>query len=194
MTDQTNVVRVVDSITAQMQENARTQIAEIHKALVPDHKNARLPESVFKQEFLPYFSGKVDVTTSNPVLGRWVGVAGTAMSEVDVFDDVTGDTIYTVPALTDTTVLNVIDRKPGNSFADIFENFKLYGRTAPGAGNQYLAKALDQKIKDIVTPQVNTSTVADRWIAIIGRYETDAKTTSSKNSTFGKEEPDVVYD
>ena len=67
----------------------------------------KLPEYIFVDFFLPYFSGKLNLKDSEEPITKWISIAGSPTKEVDIIDNSTGEILFRVPSLINTSKLNV---------------------------------------------------------------------------------------
>ena len=118
------------------------------------------------------------------------------MAEVEVVDQ-KGEVLYSVPPIYNTNILEIANRKAGQSVADIFQQYELRRAGVPAAANDYLNANLADKSREIVTGQIDENSVAGRWSNIMGRYGVKsvagaAPTTQSKSTQ--PVDDDVTYD
>jgi len=164
-----------------------------YEELVTKKYNATIPEPIFKNSFLPFFSGQD--TTDNTVLSTWVGIAGTAMNEVDVIDDITGNVLFTVPPILDTGIIKIdpINNNSSSSLSEIISDYEIRSSAMAIVGERFLADALDSKFNVSVEPKINTHN-ADRWKSIMEYYGIQNTVTKTTNVVTNSEDnDDVVY-
>ena len=152
------------------------------------NKNNFIPESVFKEEFLPFFkdfmSNKIDKkdVKNNTLMYKWLALAESPYKEVDVLN-MKGEKIFSVPPLYNkdgvkleplkTTPFSEIGMETENRTGILWED-----------GENYLAQRLSALPKEAF---LNPNEVTDdikRWEDIFKRYENDNK----------KDLPDVNLD
>lgn len=133
-----------------------------------DLKN-RIPEDVFVHHFLKFFTGEETVKDNPEVISKWIGVAGTPMSEVEVMD-VSGETIFTVPPLFDTSVINVTERSRSRSLGEITGQYNLMQNNIQKVADDFVGEALDNKANEILKPSDNYSDNVAKWVNIFERY------------------------
>lgn len=145
--------------------------------------NAKLPEDVFVNVFLPFFAGeKTEVTAVNwfnvargdfdPALAEQLGdsmrMASGSYREVDVID-AAGNVIFTVPPLLDRLAVRTLKRQRGvDSVSDIIHQARDYSNLSPMHGQQHLERELNERGDRMFTPHVDE--YATRWAAIMARY------------------------
>ncbi len=158
----------------------------------------KLPEEVFVKAFLPYFSGIVPMDNTSAVKANWIGIAGTPMSPVDVIDS-TGNVIFTVPPLLDTSVINLTrNSREDRSIASIHDEYNLRTNHIPAVANTFISNALNNeagKILQEVPGKMEAN--AKVWNSIFERYGIDTSNLNTdKPVTSNQPDPtdDVVYD
>lgn len=165
----------------------------VFDSLVATKENSKLPEEIFVNYFLPFFSGKVEVS-KEPVLSNWIGIAGTPMSEVDVVDT-KGDKIFTVPALFDTNIIDVVNRERGRSLQDIFSNYEVRNNNIPVIASKFLDNELNKKNDELIHNKTVSATNTELWNNIFKRYgieNNETKTISKTPDENGAD--DLEYD
>lgn len=159
----------IEKMTSQYLANINDDLnhngANIFKALVEDKElyvNS-IPESLFVNYFLPFFTGK----GNNPNwLMEWISIAGTPASEVRVFSDSTHETLFYVPPTLNLN--NFILPNSDNNLGNIFTRYNMYNGNLPQEGATFLNRELEEKKKQL--PQTVQQTYADNWINILKRY------------------------
>lgn len=184
MTDEakTNAIKIQQSTI----EDMTNQTNDVHSSLVLGNENNQLPEEIFVEYFLPFMAGKIPIVRESTVVTDWISVAGTPMSEVDLIDKA-GNVILTVPSFFDTSNINTEERKPGESFTDIYSHYDMKMQNIPSAANNFLANQLEKKINNI------SSEKRDRWSDILQRYGYETLATTASKVDMDADD-DVVYD
>lgn len=124
------------------QEASKTFINEVVEAVAVEVK--KIPEPVFKEIFLPYFTGEKTPTRDSDAMAHWVGLVGSATDPADVVN-MKGETIFRVPPLIDTSLIKTTDRRGSNNFATIFTVYEDQSKVHPSLGNRWLAEELANK-------------------------------------------------
>lgn len=159
----------------------------IYSSLVAEGKS-KIPEPVFIEHFLPFFSGK-EVENPNTVMQNWVSIAGSPLHEVDVVNE-KQEVIFTVPAIMDTGLLNVIKNNSQETLPSIYNRYNIQKDSLIADAGNKLLNELNNNFKQTINSEtyINNS---NKWVNIIQRYEnpTDKKTTSQIN-----QDNDLVYD
>lgn len=192
MTDKTEISAAL-RVIQQQREDISVQINKSFESLVVNTPKNKLPESLFVEHFLPYFSGDVNDprVKGRDVLTDWVSVAGTPMAEVDIIDE-EQNVIFSVPALYDTNIINLVKPKTGNAIADIYQEYELRKVGVPVAANNFLTNALLDKTRQLTNVEQNKTT--QRWDAIYARYNTKPSQVDPRASGNSDPATDVIYD
>jgi predicted HAD superfamily phosphohydrolase YqeG len=181
--------RINNSILTKVQG----EIDEVYDSLVVQQNRNTLPEAIFVNHFLPFFSGEKPNDPQNNILQQWVSVAGNATAEVAVVNE-KNEVIYNVPALLDTDILNIANNNASRSFSQIYDNYKIRAKNIPAVGEKFLSDALSDKFKDLTTNnETGPSENEVRWNSIFERYGKLNKNSQSSKTSEGPEE-DVTYD
>lgn len=192
---------LVDNTMQRVRQNnvdvLRRETDKTFEALViePSREKARIPEQIFKEAFLPYFSGQENTADNPDVLPMWVGIAGSPSSEVSVVDP-SGNVIYDVPALMDLTIIDSSRRKLGESLATIYSQYELHSNQLPVVGERYLANAMEKKTPTLFKPSEKFAENAQRWNAIFDRYGMKIAVVSEtqKSLPTSADDLDVEYE
>ena len=161
----------------------RSRISISYDSIVGKQDRRAIPEDLFVNEFLPYFSGQKPFSEGNNVLGNWVTVAGTPFAEVNVIDQ-SGNTVVTVPGLT-TTLQHKLAERSGTPLHDIVVQAEVVGSQQQVLGNRYLNNKLDEKQREIigtVMPEALVS-VKSQWDDIFKHYNVATETKEEFNKT-----------
>lgn len=181
-----------DAVVNAIRDNLKEQTDQVFNGLVANVEKSKLPEAIFKEVFLPYFSGSKPIPPDVPVLAQWVSIAGTAMSEVEIIDE-NKEVLYTVPGLLDTTVVNTAKHNRGSGLSDIIANARMHGAGLPIVGERYLAEALQDKLSVMLRPTDIAGSNGPKWKAIYDRYGIKDANLQSSASSNDHEEDDVEY-
>lgn len=135
------------------------EIDKIYQDVVIDVEKAKMPEYIFKEEFLSYLqNGDED----QGVLSRYIQFAGGPFREVDLIDD-TGNVIMTLPP---------IYRHPGGTvlqninFEQLASTYILKRDQFAPAGRAYMDKATN-----VITESIEyNDSYLDRWQNIFEYY------------------------
>ena len=150
-------------------DNLSAQNEQIFKALVIDDQVSTLPESLFVQNFLPFFCGERDIASNAEVIPYWFAIAGSPTKEVEIIDD-SGNSLYKVPALSDTSIIDPVKEKGNVNFGEIVSLTKLYTNQSPTAGENFINKQLADKFYKLTAKSDVFSENEKRWVDIFARY------------------------
>lgn len=159
--------RMMDAATADL----IAQMDSVHDALVVNTSSidAVLPESIFVNYFLPYFSGEMPITLADKVLTEWVSIAGTPTNEISIIDT-TNKVLFKIPSLFDTSIIDVLKRGVGESMGDIFTGYELRKNNIPSVANRFLNDSLADKAPSIIKQSTQLTNGEKRWSEIFERY------------------------
>lgn len=195
--EKSRAVTVENQLKQQQIEEISGSMNSIYDSLVVHAPHGRLPEEIFKERFLPTFAGEAPMVKDSAVIAEWIGVAGTAMNEVDIIDS-KGNVLFTVPSIFDTNVLEITKRNAGESIADIYKEFNLRHNHIPIVADKYLAESLSGKLQEITKPVADGNPNQKRWTEILGRYGKAPSATQNQNTGNQQKSStdldDVVYD
>ena len=185
---------IAKKIESQMTDRVRQEIVDstdlIFDSLVNHQIKGRLPESLFVNHFLDFFSGEKPATPDNKIIEQWISVAGTPMSTVDVINE-KGDVLFNVPSLFETNMLDIAKTSTTNSLPEIYGTFDAKVNHIPAVGNKYLADALGDKIQNMVKDSPALNTNKQKWDEILTRY---GKLEKSKSINSVKPDDDLADD
>lgn len=169
------------SMADQIREDSAAFIAEHHAAIVGVYQNAKIPEEVFRHHFLPHFSGKPDENPKRNVVAEWIGVAGTAMSRVDVTNE-KGETLFTVPPIMDSNIID-LNKVGGKRLGDLLGEYNLHRLNGlRGADQRYMNNTIQPHLNSITTGESGADVAQSEWSKVFGYYGLGAggKTNESK--------------
>lgn len=159
-----------------LQTRAERQLAETAEAIeglydfiIGEATNKQLPEPLFVEHFLPYFSGRKIIDRNTPIIAEWISVAGSPMAEVDVIDH-TGTILFTVPGVYSTKGIN--PKRPMERVASSIESatymHNLRKRNFPRQASQAFQVEMEEAANELyVGGGTDTDT---RWNDIFERY------------------------
>ena len=174
-----------------MAKNVRESTEDIFDALVTKKTNNVLPENLFVQYFLPYFSGKLPITRETTVMVDWVSIAGSPAAEVDVTGQ-QNQVLFTVPSLFDTNIVNPSRKDDSESISHIYDQYSLKNNNIPIVATRYLAQAMDSRSDELINDVTQKDT---RWDDILTRYGIETP-NQQKAIASVDEDPseDLIYD
>lgn len=165
--------------------------------IVGEKVNGKLPENLFVQHFLPFFTGQVPSKDVHQYYQYWIGVAGTPMNEVDIIDG-KGETIFTVPPIMNSDFVNPAKRSKG--MGDVFAEHSLHASHSPASGERFLANELSQRINEFEDNTEKLVTAEQKWNHIFKRYgvespyKNEATQEVRSNNDNDDDGEDLIYD
>lgn len=168
--------------------------AKAFHGLVETHERKKLPEHIFKDYFLPFFLGGAVPDPNTEVYARWVGIAETPTSEVDVINPA-GDVLFTVPALMNTNCLEVLrDRHQSPPVMSLFKDYEQASLGLAPVAMNMLARGLQDKALDIVNNQPPQASDVEKWEYIRNYYGLSNSQSNTTNQSSVANEPDLEFD
>lgn len=158
----------------------------------PRKQHAVLPEPIFKEAFLPYFSGQKSIAENKEVISQWLQIAGSPSGEVDVIDQA-GNVQFTVPAAFDLTIIETTHRQLGESMSDIYNLSQLHSNNSPRLGERVLADAFRSKIPNVIKPSEILTENQVRWGKIFEQYGLNKSNAQDKAKT-SEGDSDIEYE
>lgn len=95
---------------------------------------SKLPEPIFIEQFLPLFTGQIKREDRPELLSQWIGIAGSAVSEVSVIDQ-SGQELFRVPAIFDTSF--VTKGAEGHRYDHLINKANLLSNHLPAKGERF---------------------------------------------------------
>jgi len=189
--------QISESLEQRMYKQQMAQMSKdmskVHTALCIENDVVlgRVPESIFREYFLPYFAGEIPIE-DNTVVGQWIAIAGTPAAEVRVIDDVTREELFRVPPIMTTQFLDVQTRPNGMPMKDVLEQAALHRQNIPIQGERYLEAAYFQKAQVMLKNARLPDEYQQRWGTIMQRY--NKVTTVVNNIPSYQPADDIDYD
>lgn len=168
-----------DVMAAETKAVLAADISDIYSNLVEGVDNAKLPEPLFIEHFLPVLLGTINTTDHPEVVENWGKVAGSPHNDFDVINQ-DGETLFTVPALYSTEVLDVINRRLGVSYSEIYDKYELHRKSFPIPADRALLETLGEKANHATKSQDESESLS-RLSKIFARYSPPAKAASVNN-------------
>lgn len=163
--------------------------------LVTSMERSKLPEPIFRENFLPFFTGQQRPDPQNGLYAQWIGIAGAPTAEVDVIDE-EGKTVFVVPALLNTSGLQVLrSRHQGPSIMEMVSDFNDEAVGLPTVARNKFYKSLAEKGAEIITNDPATQRDQDNWRKIAEHYriETPDQKAKAAPKNSSDDEP-IGYD
>lgn len=186
------------SVEQRMADVVRNDVIEktdlFYDALVVNAEpTAKLPEAVFVEHFLPYFSGEKPMTRENKVMENWVSISGTPTNEVAIIGT-NNEVLFKVPAVFDTNLMDVTNRNASVAMANIYSGFSMRNNNLPVIANNYLAGALTEKQSELLSSEGAKTETERRWTSIMARYNKAGQSASGSSAPAQTPDDDVEYD
>lgn len=139
---------------------------ELHSELVVGYKPHKLKESIFVEFFLPRILGEVE-DEDNGWLGMWRNVAGTIAAPVEVISDHSGEVLFRVPPLLQSSKLNV--RGNPYSLKDVIQDYNMMKDNPVQNSKGYINQRLSETLGEVAN-SIDLSEEVAQWENILKRY------------------------
>ena len=177
------------------------RVESLIATIIPSETNLvgvrALPEKIFINNFLPYFSGKKDITPEDNPYAAWAEVAGTLTAEVAIINE-HNQVLFMVPAIYNTEALgSLTDSKNKDVSIQALVNLSNLERgISPIAAEAGFKNNINEKIKKVNESSPKQVENEKRWNEIFARYGTAGKTqiTTVKGSVSNLDPDEMVYD
>lgn len=128
----------------------------------------KVPEPVFREIFLPYFTGEKQPSKEMDAFSHWMGLVGSPTSAAEVVDH-KGDVLFTVPPMVDTSRLDPAKRGERDvNFGKVFEVFEEESKVHPAMGKRWLAEQLAKKSQNIMGSDAPSK---HSWVPVLKYYD-----------------------
>lgn len=161
-----DVEKINEMIRNGISEETRKVADLVFHHLLPNGPQNFLPESIFRDYFLPRFLGAIRESQAEWVV-KWISVAGSPTAEVGIVDDVNGSLLFSVPPLLYTNNLGL--NKSEGDLGDIFKRYKQIISNLPQSGTGFLMEALYHKNQEYLS-SLDIGPVEAQWLTIMLRY------------------------
>lgn len=178
MSEVSQVKKARSEYLDQLKEKIQKSTDESHQYLLSDDSNGRLPEELFVNYFLPYFSGAKSISENNDIIKTWISIAGNPTAEVAILDK-NMNVLFKVPPLFDTGILKTIDTN-SRKLSTIYHNYSIRKNNMPMTAENFLESAMEEKNKSLISNVVNHK-YQKQWQDIFDRYNINKKTTTTKD-------------
>lgn len=145
-----------------------------------------IPEKLFKEYFLPYFTG--EKTLEKDILNTWSAIVGSPTQSINVVDDNDYNNIlFEVPPIYNTDMVTHIPKDPFIREDNYYQTAVMYDQLLqsgiPGLSNNYLTDSLNNLLNNN-----NNKQYKEQWIKILERYGiVDSNKKIEKLSNFDDE-------
>lgn len=158
----------------------------------------RVPEYVFREIFLPAFSG-IDPEVSKKsgdFIAHWVGVVGSPTESAEIVDHV-GEVLFTVPPIYDSSLLKTdkADR-PSMSYSSLLTNLSETSKVNPQAAWGEFAHKSCERLDNSLAAQTDNSPAVQGWSKIFEYYgivPAKAKEIQVSKNNQGDLDDDFVF-
>lgn len=154
-------------------------------------QNNRLPEFVFVQDFLPFFSGKVKDSADMGIMTNWIAIAGSAAKPLDIVDE-QDRVLFTVPPLMTSNFLHEKQNLRGRSFNEIIRYAQEQGNRFAPLGVRALASEATSKLERMKISESRDD--VDAWNKIFQRYGVVSEKTGRTSTDKKSGDDDLVWD
>lgn len=150
------------------EESERAFINDLIDAVTTPPK--KIPEPVFREIFLPYFTGERKPDPNNSAIAHWIGLVGSASDPADIVD-VKGEVLFQVPPMYDSSVIDTRrNSKDAKNFATIFSVYEEEARVHPALGKKFLVEELSKKA-DVTIPEDMAEKSKYSWDPVLKYYK-----------------------
>jgi hypothetical protein len=167
-----------NTIKEKILKDADEGMENVFNGLIDNKPKGKLPEPLFREHYLKYFTGEIPMEEDTSIIAEWVGIAGSPGSEVDIVGP-DGKTILTVPPLFNTDVIDPVRDNSENSFSNIISNYMLKSNNIPAAADRYLENELDKKKESVAKTKSNNIA---KWEKILDHYGVKANNNVEINN------------
>ena len=109
----------------------------------------KIPEPVFREIFLPYFTGEKEPSKNEDAIAHWVGLVGSATEPAEIVN-VKGEVLFEVPPMYDSSRINTVkETEDTSNLGTIFTVYSEQAVVHRALGNKYLAEELAKKTRYI---------------------------------------------
>ena len=147
---------------------ATQSVFEAHSILVENVEKTKVPEPIFVDHFLPFFSGE-HVDPRENRLSEWIAIAGSPMASVDVVDQ-NNNTVVTIPPVMNSDVISVTSSKM-KPISTTFMQYDLEKTISPTGSSIALHNSLVERASGVISADsVTQNTVKEAWDNVFRHY------------------------
>jgi hypothetical protein len=166
----------------------------LYDSLVRSKQNAVLPEQIFVEYFLPYFSHQIPLTKDDDVIAKWIAIAGSPVGEVDIIGNA-NNVLFTVPPYMNTNTINPVRQNNSISILSHKTRHDMRKINLPQVAEVEFDRALVSKTNEFTVTSETTTTISKRWSDIMARYGLISTTEEHQAPVPENEvEDDLIYD
>lgn len=129
-------------------------IEKIHDDLVTKKENSQLPEQLFIDNFLPYFSGELEIKKNPKVVETWIAIAGSPVAEVDLIDE-NKEVVITVPPYFTSDLINLHNTDNKKSLSDAYHEYNALNAGLPAVAENFITKEYEKISNKLKVPLVS---------------------------------------
>ena len=133
--------RLINAIQTLDQAAAQTEIDEVMSEIQAE-ENVKVPEHVFREIFLPVFSGQLK--EDKDFIAHWIGLVGSPVSAADVVDP-QGNVLFEVPPIYETNRLST-DRH-GPRYESFLIEYSEQSKLHPALGQKIFVESSAEKLE-----------------------------------------------
>lgn len=168
---------------------ATQSVFEAHGILVENVEKTKIPEPIFVDHFLPFFSGK-HIDPKENRLSEWIAIAGSPMASVDVVDQ-NNNTVVTVPPVMNSDVISVTSSKM-KPISTTFLQYDLEKTISPTGSSIALHNALTERASGVISADTATqNSVKEAWDNVFKHYgvikSNDTKSSAASTSALDED-------
>lgn len=155
----------------------------------------KIPEPVFREIFLPYFTGEKRPTEKDPAIAHWVGLVNGPTESAEVVN-VKGETLFIVPPIYNSRTINTLRSEKTQPYSAIFTEFADQAMVHKGVATREMAHQLAKKLDGVVAVDEAGNNTASGWQKIHEYYGVGGKTASITNEapkTAVEDDPDFQW-
>lgn len=145
----------------------------------------KIPEPVFREIFLPFFTGERKADSANDAMAHWAGLVGSHMEPAEIVD-VKGEVLFVVPPLMDSSQIK--NTPSGKSFGSIMVDYVESAKLHPGLGKEVIVNDLSAKYDSTVKGSAD----GHGWDPILKYYGIAREEIAAKTAAVNGDD-DLVF-
>lgn len=155
----------------------------------------KVPEPVFKEIFLPYFTGEKKATEKDAAIAHWIGLVNGGTEAAEVVN-MKGEVLFVVPPLYDSSNIDTLKKAKGRSFSSIFTEFTDQASVHRGTAIREMTENLAEKLDSVVKTETPADSDKPSWGKIRQYYglagAPEVKSATPARKTV-EEDPDFDF-
>lgn len=184
--------RFAESITKQIEtidmEAERDFINSVTETITEPLK--KIPEPVFREIFMPYFTGEKKPTEKDPAIAHWAGLVNGGTEAAEVVD-MKGEVLFVVPPLYNSRVIDTLRKDRSQSFSSIFTEFADQSTVHKPSATREMAGQLAKKLDKAISTEDRST--ASGWQKIREHYGLAPKQASAGQGPKARAEDDPDF-